>query len=332
MEILYSRCCGLDVHAKTVVACLCIEGEKPMRTFSTMTADLLHLVHWLLTSGCTHVALESTGVYWRPVFNGLEGHFAVLLVNAHHSKAVPGRKTDGRECDWLGDLRRHGLLKASSIPPRYLRELRELTRHRQILGRDRAAVAKRSQKLIESANIKLGQVATNVLGLSGRWMLQALAAGGAEAERLAQLAEGKLKAKAAQLKPSLTGHLPPTQRFLLQALLRQYDPLDAAMARTTTAIQRQLHESPEPFLPQAIDLLQTIPGIGARGAATPVSEIGTDLTHFPPDSHLAAWAGMGPGNHASAGKQLSGHPRKGNVYVRGALTQGAWAATRTKHT
>ncbi len=332
MEIMYSRCCGLDVHAKTVVACLCVEGEKQIRTFSTMTADLLQLADWLLAAGCTHIAIESTGVYWRPVFNLLEDHFTVLLVNAHHIKAVPGRKTDVRDCDWIWDLLRHGLLKASFIPPRHIRELRELTRHRQILVRDRAAVANRIQKLIESANIKLGQVATNVLGLSGRLMLQALADGEADAEQLAQLAKGKLKAKAAQLKQSLTGHLTPTQRFLLQELLRQYDQFDEAIARTTTAIQRQLHESPDPFLPQAVDLLQTIPGVGARVAETLVSEIGTDMTYFPSDGHLASWAGMCPGNHQSAGKQLSGHTRKGNVYVRGALTQAAWAATRTKHT
>jgi transposase len=332
MEILYSRCCGLDVHAKTVVACLCIEGEKQIRTFSTMTADLLQLADWLLAAGCTHIAIESTGVYWRPVFNLLEDHFTVLLVNAHHIKAVPGRKTDVRDCDWICDLLRHGLLKASFIPPRHIRELRELTRHRQILVRDRAAVANRIQKLLESANIKLGQVATHVLGLSGKLMLQALADGEEDAEQLAQLAKGKLKAKAAQLKQALTGHLTSTQRFLLQELLCQYDQLDEAMARTTTEIQRQLQESPDPCLPQAVDLLQTIPGVGARVAETLVSEIGPDMTHFPTAGHLASWAGMCPGNHESAGKQLSGHTRKGNVYVRGALTQAAWAATRTKRT
>jgi transposase len=332
MEILYSRCCGLDVHAKTVVACLCVEGDKQIRTFSTMTEDLLQLADWLLAAGCTHVAIESTGVYWRPVFNLLEDHFAVLLVNAHHIKAVPGRKTDVRDCDWICDLLRHGLLRGSFIPPRHIRDLRELTRHRQVLVRDRAAIANRIQKLIESANIKLGQVATNVLGLSGRLMLQALADGEEDAAQLAQLARGKLKAKAAQLQQSLTGHLTSTQRFLLQELLHQYDHLDEAITRTTTEIQRQLHDSPDPFLPQAVDLLQTIPGVGARVAETLVSEIGTDMTHFPTAGHLASWAGMCPGNHQSAGKQLSGHTRKGNVYVRGALTQAAWAATRTKRT
>ena len=218
MEILYARCGGLDVHAKTVVACLCVEGEQQIRTFSTITEDILQLPDWLLAAGCTHIAVERTGVYWRPVVNLLEDHLTVLLVNAHHIKAVPGWKTDVRDCDWLGDLLRHGLLKASFIPPRHIRELRELTRHRPILGRDRAAVANRIQKLMESANLKLGQVATNVLGLSGRFMLQALADGEEDAAQLAQLAKGKLRAKAAQLKRSLTGHLTPTQRFLLQEL------------------------------------------------------------------------------------------------------------------
>src|SRR5215475_3919588 len=203
MEVIYSRCCGLDVHTKTVVACLCIQGEKQIRTFTTMTEGLLQLSDWLALAACTHVAIESTGVYWRPVFNILEGDFEVLLVNAHHIKTVPGRKTDVRDCEWICDLLRHGLLKASFIPPRPIRELRELTRHRQTLVRDMAAVANRIQKLIESANIKLGQVATNALGLSGRLMINALAEGETDAEKMAQLAKGKLKAKNAQLKQAL---------------------------------------------------------------------------------------------------------------------------------
>jgi transposase len=206
------------VHAKTVVACLCIEGETQLRTFSTMTEELQLLAAWLLSSGCTHGARDSTGVYWRPVVNLLEDHVAVRLVNAHPINAVPGRKTDVRDCDWLCDLLRHGRLKASFIPPRHIREWREVTRHRQILVRDRAAVAHRLQKLLASAHIKLGQVATHVPGLSGRLRLQALADGEEEAATLAPLAKGKLTAKAAQLKQSLTGHLTPTQRCLLQEL------------------------------------------------------------------------------------------------------------------
>jgi transposase len=332
MEVIYSRCCGLDVHAKTVVACLCIQGEKQIRTFTTMTEGLLQLSDWLALAGCTHVAIESTGVYWRPVFNILEGNFEVLLVNAHHIKAVPGRKTDVRDCEWICDLLRHGLLKASFIPPRPIRELRELTRHRQTLVRDLAAVANRIQKLIESANIKLGQVATNALGLSGRLMLSALAEGETDAEKMAQLAKGKLKAKNAQLKQALTGSLTPTQRFLLKELLLQYDQLQEAIDRTTIELERQFQSNEDPFLREAVELLQTIPGVGQRVAETIISEIGADMSRFPTSAHLASWAGICPGNHESAGKQLSGKTRKGNIYVRGALTQAAWAATRAKNT
>lgn len=329
MEVIYSHCCGLDVHAKTVVACLNAQGQKQIRTFTTMTKGLLQLSDWLSAAGCTHVAIESTGVYWRPVFNILEGSFEVLLVNAHHIKAVPGRKTDVRDCEWICDLLRHGLLKASFIPPVYIRELRELTRHRQTLVRDLSAVANRIQKHLESANIKLGQVATNTLGLSGRLMLKALTDGETDAGKMAQLAKGKLKA---QLEQALTGSLTQTQRFLLKELLDQYDHLQGAIDRTNVEIQRQLQSSPNPFLPEAIKLLQTIPGVGERVAETIVSEIGADMSRFPSDAHLASWAGICPGNHQSAGKQLSGKTRKGDVYVRGALTQAAWAATRTKNT
>lgn len=297
-----------------------------------MTDGLLQLSDWLTRAGCTQVAIESTGVYWRPVFNILEGNFEVILVNAHHIKAVPGRKTDVRDCEWICDLLRHGLLKASFIPPLHIRELRELTRHRQTLVRDLSAVANRIQKLIESANIKLGQVASDVLGYSGRLMLNALANGETDAEKMAQFAQGRLKAKTAQLEQALTGHLTPTQRFLLKELLQQYDHLQGAIENTNAEIQRQLKDYQDPFLQEAVALLQTIPGVGERVAETIISEIGTEMSRFPTAAHLASWAGICPGNHQSAGKQLSGQTRKGNVYVRGALTQAAWAATRTKNT
>lgn len=332
MEVIYPRCCGLDVHAKTIIACLCIRGQKQIRTFSTMTNDLLQLSDWLAAAGCTHVAIERTGLYWRPVFNILEANFSVILVNAQHIKAVPGRKTDVRDCEWVCDLLRHGLLRASFIPPLHIRELRELTRHRRTLVRDHAAVVTRIQKLIEGAHIKLGQVATNARGLSGRLMLQAVADGEEDAARLAGLAKGKLRAKAAQLQQSLSGRLTQTQRFLLKELLVQYEQLQAAIERVGAEIQRQLQNSPDPFLQQASELLQTIPGVGLKVAETLVSEIGADMTRFPSDAHLASWAGRCPGNHESAGKQLSGKTRKGNIYVRGALTEAAWAAARTKRT
>jgi transposase len=209
----------LDVHAKTVVACLIKHGKKQTRTFSTMTDDLLALSDWLVSERCTHVAIESTGVYWRPVFNILEGTLEVILVNARHVKGLPGRKTDVKDCEWLADLLRHGLLKASFIPPAHIRELRELVRYHQSVVKEQAAVANRIQKLIESANIKLGQVASDVLGASGRAMLQALVQGESDAQQLAELARGTLKGKRPELRRALQGHLTPTQRWVLGELL-----------------------------------------------------------------------------------------------------------------
>src|SRR6266571_6524275 len=216
MDIVHDRCCGLDIHKKTVVACLIAPGpdgkpKKEIRSFGTMTGDLLGMADWLTRAGCTHVAMESTGVYWKPIFNVLEGLLRVILVNARHIKAVPGRKTDVRDCEWLADLLRHGLVKASFIPPLEIRELRELTRYRQTLVTDHTAVANRIQKLIESANIKLGQVASDVLGLSGRLMLRALAEGETNAGKLAELAQGKLRSKQAELRRALEGRLTQAQ-------------------------------------------------------------------------------------------------------------------------
>ncbi len=218
MQIIHPCCCGVDVHTKTVVACLIKQGKKQVRTFSTMTDDLLAMSDWLVAEGCTHVAIESTGVYWKPVFNLLEGVLEVILVNARHVKAVPGRKTDVRDCEWLADLLRHGLLKASFIPPLYIREIRELTRYRQTLVKEQTAVANRVQKLIESGNIKLGQVATDVLGVSGRQMLRALADGEHDTEKIADFARGQLKKKKGELQRALEGRLTKAQRFVLGEL------------------------------------------------------------------------------------------------------------------
>jgi transposase len=215
MQVLYPCCCGIDIHAKTAVACLIKQGRRQTRTFSTMTDDLLRLSDWLTAEGCTHVAIESTGVYWKPVFNILEGPLSVILVNAGDVKAVPGRKTDVRDCEWLADLLRHGLLKASFIPPLEIRELRELTRYRQTLVKEHTALANRIQKLIESANIKLGQVATDVLGASGRQMLRALADGETDVEVLVEMARSSLRTKKPELRRALTSRLTPAQRFVL---------------------------------------------------------------------------------------------------------------------
>jgi transposase len=238
-------------------------GQKSVRTFSTMTDDLLGLLDWLTAESCTHVAIESTGVYWKPVFNILEGEMAVILVNARHVKAVPGRKTDVKDCEWLADLLRHGLLKASFIPPLEIRELRELTRYRQTLVREQASVANRVQRIIESGNIKLAQVATDALGVSGRQMLRALAKGESDVTQLAEMARGRLRGKKVELRRALEGRLTAAQRYVLGELLERYDELEAALSRVNEQIKREVAEGPDPFVREALQLLQTIPGVGS---------------------------------------------------------------------
>lgn len=332
MEVLYQTCAGLDVHAKTVVVCLNKDGQKQVRTFSTMTDELLAMMDWLVSCGCQKVAMESTGVYWKPVFNLLEGVLEVILVNAQHIKAVPGRKTDVRDCEWLCDLLRHGLLKASFIPPLEIRELRELTRYRQTLVKEQATLANRIQRLLESGNIKLGQVASDVLGVSGRLMLKQLAAGERDGEKLAALAKGSLKQKEAELRRALNGRLTVAQRFVLTEFINRVEELDAALGRVNEEIKREVEASENPFLGKAIELLQTIPGVAERGAQVIVSEIGIQMNCFPTERHLSSWAGMCPGNHESAGKRKKGKTTKGNLYLRTALVQAAWAATHQKET
>jgi transposase len=330
MEIVYECCGGLDVYAKTVVACLLKQDQKERRTFSTMTDDLLRLADWLVQAGCTHVAIESTGVYWKPVFNILEGLMAVILVNARHVKAVPGHKTDARDSAWLADRLRHGLLKASGIPPRHIRDLRALTRSRQSVLRDQSAVANRIQKVIESGNMKLGQVASDALGVSGRAMLRALAAG--ETDAMANLARKSLKRKKSELVRALGGRLTDTQRWVLGELLAQYDDLEAALARVAAHIRQAIAESPAPFVPDAVGLLDTIPGVGEQVAQTIVAEIGVEMERFPSAGHLASWAGLCPGNHESAGKRKTGKTTKGSPFLRAALVQAAWAASHSRGT
>jgi transposase len=332
MEIIHRCCCGIDVHAKSLVVCLIKNGKKQIRTYSTMTDDLLVMLDWLVSEGCQQVAIESTGVYWKPVFNILEGVLEVVLVNARHVKAVPGRKTDVRDCEWLADLLRHGLLRASFIPPLPIRELRELTRHRHTLVRDQTAVGNRIIKLAESANIKLAQVASNALGVSGRAMLRALSRGEEDATKMAELARGRLQAKQGQLRRALRGKLTRSQQFVLRELLDQLEQLEAAVARVSAEIREQIEESRDPFVKEAVRQLQTIPGVGAQVAEVIVSEIGTDMTRFPNDQHLSSWAGMCPGNNESAGKRKSGKTTKGSNYLRAALTQSAWAASHSKAT
>lgn len=332
MQIIHECCSGLDVHAKTVVACLRKRGQKQTRTFSTMTDDLLRLSDWLVEEGCTHVAIESTGVYWKAVFNILEGVLEVILVNAQHVKAVPGRKTDVKDSEWLADLLRHGLLKASFIPPPAIRELRELTRYRQSLVREQTALSNRVQKLAESGNIKLSQVASDALGVSGKLMLRALASGETDAEKMAGLARRRMKSKIPELRRALSGRLTKTQCWVLGELLTRYEEVEAAVERVERQIDEEVAAGPDPFVKEAVGLLQTIPGIGQSVAETIVSEIGVEMERFPTDAHLASWGGMCPGNKESAGKRKSGKTTKGCTYLRAALTQAAWAATHTKET
>ena len=332
MEILYTSCCGIDIHAKTAVACLIRNGKKEIRTFSTMTSDLLRLLDWLLENHCTHLAIESTGVYWKPVFNILDGHLEVVLVNARHLKTVPGRKTDVKDCEWIADCLRHGLLQASFIPPRHIRDLRELTRYRFTLVKERGAVANRIQKLAESANLKLSEVASDALGDSAKAMLQALARGERDVVKMSDYARGRLRSKLPQLRLALDGRLTEAQRWVLSELLARYDELEASIAKAEAKIEEVIEASPDPFVRKAVELLDTIPGVGATVAQLMVAEIGVKMEQFPSAAHLASWAGMCPGNNESAGKRKSGQTTKGSKYLRAMLVQAAWAASHTKQT
>jgi transposase len=332
MQVMHERCAGLDVHKKTVVACVLIpDGQggwcQETRTFGTMTAELLTLSDWLLACGCTHVAIESTGDYWKPVFNILEGTCEVLLVNAQHVKAVPGRKTDVKDAAWLAELLQHGLLRASFIPPVAQRELRDLTRYRSTFIQERVTLINRVQKLLEDANIKLAAVASDIMGVSGRAMLAALVAGHTDPHALADLAKGRLRSKREPLAKALEGRVKPHHRFVLTELLCQVDSLDETIAR----FDAQIQEICAPF-EAAVGLLDTIPGVARHTAEMIVAEIGTDMTRFPSADHLTSWAGVAPGNYESAGKRASGKTRKGNRFLRTVLVQAAHAAARTKGT
>jgi transposase len=327
MQVMYERCAGLDVHKKTVVASVVTPAGQETRTFATMTADLLALADWLLACGCTHVAIESTGDYWKPVFNILEGTCEVILVNAPHVKAVPGRKTDVKDAAWLAELLPHGLLRASFIPPVAQRELRDLTRYRSTFIRERVTLINRVQKLLEDANSKLAAVASDMMGVSGRATLAALIAGHTDPHTLAELAKGRLRSKREPLAKALEGRVKPHYRFVLTELLCQIDGLDDTMARFDAPIQAICGPVEE-----AVGLLDTISGIARHTAEMIVAEIGTDMRRFPSADHLASWAGVAPGNDESAGKRASGKTRKGHRFLRTTLVHAAHVAARTKGT
>jgi transposase len=365
MDVVFTRCAGLDVHKKSITACRMVpdpigqegEGIAELQTFGTMTRDLLALADWLTETSITHIAMESTGEYWKPVYNLLEGTFTVFLVNATHVKNVPGRKTDKADARWLAKLMRFGLLQASFIPPKGQRALRDLTRYRTKLVQERVREVNRVQGVLERANIKLASVISDVMGASGRAMLEALIAGRADPATMAELAKRRMRTKIPLLEQALTGIVHDHHRQLLAMQLAHIDFLDEQIEALTRAIVTSLKalstaeplRADHPPLPtvgsapsaavsppltctRAVELLDTIPGIDQRGAEVIVAEIGIDMSRFETAPRLAAWAGVAPGNDESAGKQRSGKTRKGNRPLRAILTQLAHAAVHTKDT
>ena len=330
MRVIVERCCGLDVHQETVVACLLIgaPGDRPTketRTFRTVTRDLEALRDWLAAAGVTHVGMESTGVYWRPVYAVLEGHFDLTVGNARHIRNVPGRKTDVKDAEWIADLVRHGLIAKSFVPPRPLREMRELLRYRRKLTESQAAERNRLLKLLETANIKLASIMSDVFGVSGRAMLRALIDGQASVEAMADLARGQLRRKRSDLILALEGRMEQHHRFLLATQLRRLEVIEQDIA----ALDLRINERLEPYRAPHTLLIQ-IPGVDWLVAAVLIAEIGVDMSVFLSVYHLSAWAGVCPGSHESAGRQKSGRARKGNVHLRTMLVGAAISAARKR--
>ena len=330
MEVLYPHCAGLDVHKNTVVACVrhTVDGtiKREVRTFKTITKELLALSEWLAAEGCTHIAMEATGVYWKPVWHILsDGDFALVLANAAHVKNVPGRKTDVNDATWLADLLAHGLIRSSFVPDQQTQEMRDLLRTRKQLVRERSRHVQRLQKTLEDANIKLDSVISDVMGLSGRKMIEALIAGESDSEQLAQLAHRRIKATPEELCEALRGRVTRHHRFLLNVHLQQIDAIDAAI----NTIDQEIDAHVEPFRDTVL-LLTTIPGVDELGACVILAEIGRDMSRFPTAGHLISWAGQCPRNDESAGKRRSTRMRKAAAWLKTTLVQCAWAATRKK--
>jgi transposase len=330
MEVQHDQCAGLDVHKRSVTACVLRsreggEVEREVRTFGTMTRDLQALGDWLAAWGCTHVAMEATGAYWKPVYNVLEERFTLVVVNAEHVHAIAGRKTDVKDAEWIATLLRHGLLRGSFIPDRAQRDLRELTRYRTALIRERAREINRLQKTLEAANIKLAAVLTDVTGISGQRILEALTAGETDPEHLADLAHWRLQKKRAALEQAVVGRLEGALRFVVQQQLVHLRALDRQTDECDEEVARLLH----PFGDE-LARLQTVDGLGPRTAQVLLAEIGVDMGRFPTHRHLAAWAGMCPGNRESGGKRQPARTRRGSPWLRAALAEAAWAAGRCK--
>lgn len=324
MQVVYERCCGLDVHKKKVVACVITPQAQELRTFGTTTSRLLALSDWLREHEVTHLAMESTGVYWKPICNLLEDEFTVWVVNAHHMKTFPGRKTDVKDAEWIADLLRHNLIRPSFIPRRPQRDLRELVRYRRSLVQERTREANRIQKVLEGANIKLGSVASDVLGVSGREILSALSDGEDDPKVLADMARGRLREKIDQLEEALDGLVDSHQRFMLSQQLSHLAELESRIRLLDAEVARRVEHHQDVL--QAVD---TIPGVGRRTAEIIVAEVGTDVEPFPTPGHLASWAGVSPGNNRSADKSKRSPTKRGNSSLRSALVEAARSAART---
>ena len=329
MDVVHPKCAGLDVHQQTVVACARVGSGKTVthavRTFGSTTPELLALSDWLATHGCTHVAMESTGVYWKPVWLVLDGHFELVLANAMHIRNIPGRKSDVNDATWIADLLAHGLIRSSFVPPEPIQELLDLTRTRKQLVREIAQHTLRIQKTLETANIKLTAVLADITGVSGRAILQALVAGERDPERLATLANERVKASRADLVAALHGRVTGHHRFMLHLHLTQIAALEAAVRE----VEARLGDALAPFR-AALDRLITMPGVSETVARVIVAEIGFNMTRFPTAGHLVSWAGLCPRLHESAGKRLSNRTRSSNPWLKTTLVQAAWAATRKK--
>ena len=328
MDIIVDKGCGLDVHKGTVVACIMGTGiRKEVKTYTTMTNDLLRLKEWLQENGITHVAMESTGVYWKPVFNILEDRFEVILVNARHVKNVPGRKTDVQDSEWLCKRLRSGLVKGSFIPPRDIRELRDLTRHKRKLIQAITAEKQRVEKVLEDANIKLSSIASDTFGASGKRIIEELIKGKLRAEEMAELSKGRLRQKREDLKEALVGEVREHHKFMIKASLRHI----GAMEKILSEIERRIQQKINRHYKEEYELLQTIPGVKGE-ASTLIAEMGVDMERFPSEMHLSSWAGMSPGNNESAGKKKPGSTTYGNKCLKTMLTEFAWVASKTKDT
>lgn len=332
MEAIIERCCGLDVHKDTVVACVLIgppagRARKEIRTYGTTTAQLEQLRDWLRQNGCTHVGMESTGVYWVPVYAVLEEHFELIVGNAAHMKNVPGRKTDVKDSQWIADLIRCGLIQKSFVPPKWQRALRDLTRYRRKLVEAQASERNRLQRLLETCNVKLASVATDVFGKSGREIVRALIKGEASPEQMAKLARGRLRKKLDELVLALRGKVEAHHRFMLEMQLGRVEDIEANIA----IVDGKIDEAIEPHR-AVFERLKTIPGVDRVAAVTVIAELGIDMSVFPTAAHAAAWAGVSPGNNESAGKRMGQQKRRGNVHLATALVQAAMAASKTKNT